>query len=309
MKRFERLLAWVYMIGCCVCTCTAPGESATPFLTSSAEFEYAHYLLKSADLARDAGDHATATIYYEEAAREYTSLAEKHPTMDHDMSSSLAAYCGRELALITSIAGQPQSRANGVASTETDDTVLQVDYPAAKHVASEGIRADAVELIKQGRSKEAREILIGALKQEPDDIELRMLIATAQCQQGQFGDAVFVLEQLVEDSPSNANAHLMLGTAYFGVGDFPAARRGIERAITIDPGSREAHYDLARLLVTINSEDRDLAQHHYRQAIELGGNVDESLEAMFNVEWSREPDLMLIDPHAQPSQYNTQASP
>jgi len=266
------------------------------------ETEYAHYLLKSADQSRDAKQYEQATLFYEEAAKEFTRLADEHPNWEHDTSVSQAAYCRRELALVSAENALPVDYLHAPATAHPVASAGIGDGRVGKRVVSEEERKEAVELIKQGKSEEARKMLIDAIKRQPDDIELRMLIATAQCQQGQFVDAVLILEQLVQELPSNAKAFLMLSTAYFGMGDFPAAKRSIERAIALNPGSREAHYNLAQLLLAINAEDQSLAQQHYQQAVDLGADVDEDLEAVLGIQWSREPDLMLIDAETQPDE-------
>jgi tetratricopeptide (TPR) repeat protein len=301
MKRFATTCLKVCAIACQLSACAAYGE-ASGARPPAEEIEYAHYLLKSADQSRDAKKYVQAAIFYEEAAEEYTRLADKHPTWGKNSSTSRAAYCRRELVLITGDRALPLTNVSAPVVPVSGNSIEIAELRTTQGLVTEGERTNAIELIKQGKSEEARKLLIDAIKRQPDDIELRMLIATAQCQQGQFVDAVMVLEQLVQELPSNAKAFLMLGTAYFGMGDFRAARRGIERAIDINPGSHEAHYNLARLLITINAEDQSLAQHHYQQAVHLGADVDEDLEALIGIQSSREPDLMLIDSETEPGQ-------
>ena len=66
-----------------------------------AEIEYAHYLLKSADQYRDAKQYEQAALLHEEAVKALTRLADKYPMWEYDTSVLRAAYCRRELSILS----------------------------------------------------------------------------------------------------------------------------------------------------------------------------------------------------------------
>ncbi len=244
------------------------------------QFEYAYQLALSADDARDKQQFPAAIVLYEEAIREYVRLTTDYPDWQPGISRFRQDYCRQERNIILERTGITMS--NAMLSVASDVNIklpsgLTSSRPQARMPK---LKADASELLKEGKSDEARELLLRALRISPDDQTLRQLIATAQCQQGHFDDAVYILEDLVVEAPSSANTHLLLGAAYLGLGDMESARSSLERAIEIDPNTREGHYNLARMMVIGDTPDLITAEKHYRWALELGAKPDVELEAL-----------------------------
>ena len=248
------------------------------------QFEYAHQLSLSADDARNKQQYPAALVLYQEAIKEYDRLINLFPDWQPGMSRFRSAYCRQERNIILDRTGLTVS--NAMASV-TDDLMdrpspAQGTVPGGSQAAQSRmprLKSDARRLIKEGKSEQARDLLLGALKIAPDDETLRLMIATAQCQHGHFEDAVYILEGLIIESPSNANAHLVLGTAYFALGETKTARRSIERSVELNPQSREGHYNLARMLVIAEVPEWESAESHYQEALKLGAHPDHELEA------------------------------
>jgi tetratricopeptide (TPR) repeat protein len=285
MKSEFFIAMWVFLL-ISATVIAQPRDQGVPAPSTGLQFEYAYQLSVSGDDARDKKQYPAALVLYEEASKEYKRLIANFPDWQPGISRFRNDYCKQERNIILDKTGLTVS--NAIASVASD--FMDKRLPATRPISGSGARlsesrmpklkSDARQLIKAGKSEQARGLLMGALKIAPDDESLRLMISVAQCQEGQFKDAVYILEGLISESPSLANAHLVLGTAYLGLGDMRSARSSIERAIEINPLSQEGHYNLSRMMLADKKPDLESAEHHYRQSLKLGAEPDLDLEAI-----------------------------
>jgi len=140
------------------------------------------------------------------------------------------------------------------------------------------VKSEANRLMKANGMVPAIALLIEATELMPEETDLVVLLAVANCRDGRFGDAVKLMAPFDVWRAKNADALLTLGTAYMGLGEVGKARDAIEKTLSIKPESAEAHYNMAQILITIFPPDVTGAQEHYQQALELGSPVDPEFE-------------------------------
>jgi len=262
----------------------------SPNMPTAMQFDFAYHILKSADDAREANQIPTALVLYEEAAKEYARVMREFPDWDRGQSLYRSNYAVQELERLRELqvpdSGRtPEGPATTpvVAAPTTNATPANMASPAAPRLSIDTAKATARKLLMEGQADEAKDLLIEGLRAEPDNSVMRLLVATAQCQVGNYADAVFVLEQLLEDVPDDAQIRIVLGTAYFGMGATGLAKKELEQALALDPESVEAHYNLARLYSSIEPRNMKAARNHYIQALSLGAERDAELDDLLNV--------------------------
>jgi tetratricopeptide (TPR) repeat protein len=113
---------------------------------------------------------------------------------------------------------------------------------------------DARQLVKDGKSDEARTLLLNALKINSLDHEAHFTLAKIYLREQAYDKAADEAEQAVKLADSVADYHLWLARASLGkamksgmVGAFMAARKGkdeYERTVALDPGNVEARFEL-----------------------------------------------------------------
>ncbi|MDE0839981.1 MAG: tetratricopeptide repeat protein [Kiritimatiellae bacterium] len=257
--------------------------------TASEQFEVAMALLKDAEAARDSGQNQTAIKLFEDAFEQYHELSSQYPSWQPQVTRFRMHYAkeqmqiqlrrGGWIAPKTDAPKAPKAVANTRGAREGDD-------PARMASAYE---ARARQLIQDGDPKGARKLLMDALRRSPDDPQLRFLIATAQCQAGQYDDALFILDELAVDQADSAYVAVLQGAAYMGLGDLDKARQRLAFAIKLNGDLAEAHFNMAGLLLVLSPVDLDLALAHYERAIKLGAEPDEGIASFVGFEAAPEP--------------------
>jgi len=288
--------------------CQAQG--LPPNAPAGQRFDFAYHVLRSADAAREQGDLRGAVILYEEAHREYGQLLIEFPNWDPAVTRFRADYCRdeqatlkRELERATPPQPVPPPSTNSltapapapvpVAVTPTPQpppliapAALPVPAPIIEPTTNTPPSADALrqlarEHLHQGRASDARDVLLDALRLDPDDFNSRLMIGAAQCILGQYLDALFVLEPLAQEFPSNTAVQVALSTAHLGLSQPETARDDLTRALEIEPDSPIAHYNMARVLLLLNRDDTTAAAEHYQRALQLGAEADPALDAQW----------------------------
>ncbi len=295
----HRLLLLCAFLLLATATPARPADAPLPVESTATRFNFAHHLMQSADDARAQGDLRTATILYEEALKEYDTLTKTYPDWDHALSRFRADYCRDQLQdlqrrdrNLKALSSTPQPTAS-TPPPATNSVEKNSSTPSAPTL--EITRRKASELLRQNHAEDARLLLLDALRANPDDAQLRLLIATAQCQLGNFEDALYILEPLVEEHPNAASAQLALGTVYLGLGAPDRALTCVQRAVELDETSHEGHYNLARILLLLNPTNRVDAETHYQRALTLGATPDEDLQRLL-IPAPENPDPPLMVP-------------
>jgi tetratricopeptide (TPR) repeat protein len=252
--------------------------------TADVQFRDAYRMVQLADSAYEKEEWPRSREFYAEALDAYTALRRKFPDWQAAVVDFRIRYCMRRLDLLPA---PPPPETNSVARTRVatpppaptrlDERQTATAQRATKAL-SNLIEASRRQLLV-GNVASARDGLLNALRISPDDHTVRLLLGFAQCQTGQFEDAVTVLDNLIEDNPTNAQAYLYRGSARVGMGRIDDAVADIEQSIKLNPSSHEARYDLAQALLMKSPPDTANAREHYRKAVALGGAPDPDLEA------------------------------
>ncbi|MCE9615132.1 MAG: tetratricopeptide repeat protein [Lentisphaerae bacterium] len=261
-----------------------------------ARFDVAHQFLRSGDEARDKGDTTTAIFFYDEAVKEYDALMAAFPDWEPAVTSFRSSYCRDErqklknkLAARAAATAPPPARTPPAATAATPPSAgvspgLPLDTATPTNAAPAPTLAillpKARDLMRQGKSTEARDVLMQAIRLEPDDMTARFLVATVQCQLGNYEDALFVLETLNEERPNDVATLLALSAAFLGIGQPDRAAGFVRQALQVDPDSAEAHYNLARVLLVTKPPQPTEAEIHYERAIELGAAPDSDFKRL-----------------------------
>lgn len=251
--------------------------------SADVQFRDAYTLVRLADGAYDRNELEKARSLYSDALETYGVLRRKFPDWQPGVVDYRIRYCMRRIELLPAPT-QGETNAAVHARSVSDATPRPAPRPVpsdadlkASQALSALIDASRRHLLA-GNAAPARESLLTALKISPDHPTIRLLLAFAQCQMGQFDDAVTLLDNLIEDEPRNAQAYLYRGAARIGLGLVDEAISDMQQAASLDPSSRDAHYNLAQTLLMKASPDLPVARQHYNKAVELGATPDAALE-------------------------------
>ncbi len=125
----------------------------------------------------------------------------------------------------------------------------------------------ALALHQQGACSDALPLYERVLAREPEQVDVRYLLGTAQLQLGRFRECIATLEEVVRRQPDMADAHNNLGVAYKALGEWEPAAKAFQAAIRANPDYDQALYNLGRLM-----EERALpadAEKCYRHALDM----------------------------------------
>ncbi len=152
-------------------------------------------------------------------------------------------------------------------------TILNV-YPDSLYALSNL----AVVRFQQTKYPQAEDYLKKAVKLAPQDAFSHSILGIVLYQQGKIDEAIQILTRAVALDPNDAKTRNYLGIAASQKGWQEAAEQECRRAIEIDPQYGDAHFNLAVIYATQKPPARELANRHYKRALELGIPRDESLE-------------------------------
>lgn len=141
--------------------------------------------------------------------------------------------------------------------------------------------AEAAELHRGGRYKEAEKIYRDILKQDPDNVSAMRLLALLAMKLEHYRDAVVLLKQVVRLAPDFRVALLDLGHAQTELHELEDAVETIQRAIALEPGSYGGYIALANALARSSRTSDAVAA--YRKAIELRPEVAGTYLGLGNV--------------------------
>jgi Flp pilus assembly protein TadD len=270
------------------------------------QFRDAHAGLVAADAARDRADYAAAVQLYRESAAEYARLSAKYPDWEPGMTRFRRSYCENQLQAAEMRLERVRAEGNAAPPAAGPEPVG--DEPAAEEgpgaaaganpvgdepAAGEGPGASiaedraevlkqlgdtAADLIRRGKTMEARELLIRGIELNPDHLVTRMLLGIIHSMEGQHDQAVYILRGVAEECPWNARAKILLAAAYFGVGRILSAETELRKALELDSLLPEAHYNLALVLLAMDPPDRETATKSYTRSLELGAPPDPAME-------------------------------
>lgn len=110
-----------------------------------------------------------------------------------------------------------------------------------------GYIALAQGYMRDGKDKDAAEVLAGARAKLAPDAMLEYLYGLVLTHLSQNGDAVKAFQRSIALNPKVAESHYELGKLYLGMGNLAGARAQFEDVLTIAPDHANAHYQLSRI--------------------------------------------------------------
>lgn len=101
-------------------------------------------------------------------------------------------------------------------------------------------------LLREGRNREALDVIRVALPVNPDNADVLLMVGIANQRLGHRGEARETLEKAVRLSPNYGDVHLVLGILDFSEGRLADARRRFETVSRLDPARRDVDVWLQR---------------------------------------------------------------
>lgn len=281
--RIAAFLTW----GALTVLATEPHE--TPHARAASEsLTEADQLLTLADEARDAGRFAEAAVLYDAALGCYRTAEQQDPSVLSEVIRFRMRYC------------EIQREAARSPRTVVGDPEDVRGLPEVTHHEPSRDRwlRSIREALSSGAAEQARVSLLKGLESQPDNVEIRLLLAVAECQLGRYDRARQILEVVTTEVPTNALAHMALGIALTGAGRLEDAVDSFRDALALDPFLPAAHYNLARVLLLISPPDVYGARRHYEKALRLGADPDPSLEHQLHGIREGERSVSHVNPEA-----------
>lgn len=137
---------------------------------------------------------------------------------------------------------------------------------------------NALATLKRGDADRTAELCSDALKDNPQDGKMRVLLATAQVRQGQFESAETNLREVLSLWPDIPKANRELGNALLGQGKGDEAIKAFERVVELTPEKSVAHFDLSMALSKIGREEE--AQQALETSFELDPERRDLMDAI-----------------------------
>ena len=273
-------------------------------LPAGVRFQNAYEVLLQADVARDEDRPAEAASLYEAARDMHARLLEECPEWQPRVVAFRAAYCNDQLAFVL-MSRDPDTGAAIVVPEEGNSAT----QPSAPAPATPEVKATVRDMIREGRTNEARELLLETLQTHPDSRVVRALLAAAQCRAGNFDDAVHVLQELTKEYPDDTTARMILSTAYFGQGRYAEALAELEQVMQMEPSLSEAHFNAIQIYLRASPPDIGAAREHYQIFLELGGNADSDVEKSLEQTEGPQPDVPAsVDSEGEDEDQNSEST-
>ena len=138
----------------------------------------------------------------------------------------------------------------------------------------------AVSQVRQGKLDTAIINLKKAQAYNFDHDFPHYLLGTVYLRQNKLEDATEEISTALKINGNNGAGHSALGLIYTKQKRFTDAMNEFKLAVQFDPEIGEAHFNLAILYAMAEPAKKDLAKHHYREAINRGVAPDKDLELM-----------------------------
>ncbi len=133
----------------------------------------------------------------------------------------------------------------------------------------------ALEMLNQGLAAEARSLFHEVCETETSDIGARYMLAVAETQLGNYGEAEASIRKVIEAMPDMADAYFLLGQTLQGQKKFEASIESFGKALSIQPHMAEVLYSLGSVQHTTGN--RQSALESYNQALRINPNHVDAL--------------------------------
>ncbi|MDR2893059.1 MAG: tetratricopeptide repeat protein [Deltaproteobacteria bacterium] len=131
----------------------------------------------------------------------------------------------------------------------------------ARRTAVESAKAEAADLMQQGRYASAYELYMRLLREEPDDDSINLNLARSAMRATKYNQAVMAYERLIEKYPNEAGLYAELAHAYMALDDRASAEQALATMRTIDPNADPAS---AEAMLGVLEKRYDHLQTHGR---------------------------------------------
>ena len=139
--------------------------------------------------------------------------------------------------------------------------------PASMPSSASGVQR-AHELFKQGRAKEALEILRPLLQRKGEvDGDVCALAAACLGAEGDYVEAARIDRMVCDAHPENPQGWHSLGYDLFHAGDLDGAMEAFARAVQLEPTRASAYFNLARIAARMG--DKSKVIEHFARCVEL----------------------------------------
>lgn len=233
-------------------------------------------LMSAGDQAREAGKKDKAIDFYRVALDSYRTFAAKYPHIQPNVVAFRINHCVDGLEALGYKEKNDEADTNAV-----PDALVEATAEPAPVPKTTATLAAAKAYLAKGAADEARALLLSALKVEPDNRNVRLLIAVAQCQSARYDDAESILKSLLEEDPKFAQAYATLGTVDFAKGRPDQALEAFRKATELAPAMGEAYFNMAQIHLSKKPPETESAATNYLKAVTLGVKPDEKMDALF----------------------------
>ena len=127
--------------------------------------------------------------------------------------------------------------------------------------------AEAMDLQKNGRLSEAKEIYLKILGQSPNDANALHLISLVFMAEGNFNESKSYMEKAISEAPNQAVFHSNYGGLLHTMGDLPASVRALKQSLKLNKKLFQSHYSLG--IVYTDMEEVEKAVQSYSKALEI----------------------------------------
>ena len=127
--------------------------------------------------------------------------------------------------------------------------------------------AEAIDLQKNQRYEEAKELYKKILQHNSSDANAHHLISLIYMAEGNFAEAKENIEMAIKEAPEQAIFHSNHGALLHSMGDNPSAVSALKKSLKIDKKLFQSYYSLGVVYSDLN--DYEKAVSSYQKALEL----------------------------------------
>ncbi len=147
------------------------------------------------------------------------------------------------------------------------------------------LRLDALYLSQKGRTNEAEQAFVAALKKFPADLPLLDSLTETYLLSGRFTNALTVTESQLKVAPTSPRALVNQGGILIQIKQFEAALVPLNKLIELQPNHPGAHLNRAMALMSLNRFDD--AAKDYKKLIELAPATHNGHFGLGEIAWQR----------------------
>jgi tetratricopeptide (TPR) repeat protein len=176
---------------------------------------------------------------------------------------------------------------NHVEAVKEFEAAFKYD-PQSAQIAAELASAYA----EKGEMLKAMAVCEKSLLDNPDDIELNMILGGLTMSTRDFKRAILQYRKVLALSPKNINAHLYLGTVYSDEKQYKEAINTFNALLAIDPGHLMGNYYRGKILVEM--ENYGEAEKAFKKTLSIRPTFDSALiELALAYEKQKKSDLAI----------------